>query len=143
MKYYLLFLMFILINNHLTDRCYDDDIPEEFNKEDCFGRNFSYEESRDYLFGEKPDSCCFVKRTCSIDKKMADYLNKIGYYKNILGGQTHRCSAYPKSKIKKIFKYEKLILEILGCKNIKVSIDCLAFISKINKFILIILIIVI
>ncbi len=135
MKYYLLFIIFNLIRNR--DSCYKEDSHQEFNKENCFiRRNFSEEETI-YMFGEKPDSCCYVKKTFSIEG-MEEELKEILKY-----GQIYFCRACPKSQIKKIIKLEKLNWEFWGVKNVKVSIDCLAFISKINKFILIILIIII
>ena len=135
MRYYLLFLLFIVINN----ACYDDDSIQGFPKENCFGRTFNEEESQKTYFFEKVDHCCFVKRTFSVKEEDKDTIDP-----DLLAGISHCCYAFPISKIEDIVEYFELTVEITsGYEDYEISIDCITQIHKINPLILLIILILI
>ena len=119
MRYYLLFLIFTLVNN----LCHDGNDTPGLSKEDCFGRSISGEESKDTYFDEKVDHCCFVKSVYN-------------------GVEQLSCIAFPKSEIDDIVEYYEFSAEFVS-KEVEYSIDCLAQIYKVNPLILLIMLILI
>ena len=120
MKSYLLFFVFILINN----RCHEGYNNTALNKQNCFVREINKEEFDYPIFDENPDSCCFF------EMKASDIEFKT-------------CVPYPKDEAKKIIKYWKLEYEFNSRKVNEISLDCISQFPRIKFMILIILLILI